>query len=105
VGDEDAVCALDQGGEAAVAVDDGEPRQRRCSGGTWGSEKGNSVEMYSSERKKESAGNSRMYLRPRRRHGQVRAGASARRRAWRPRRSLGSGGDSVARAEDDSGEN
>jgi hypothetical protein len=88
-----------------VAADDGKLRQRQCSSGTCGLKKGNSVEMYSSERKKESAGNSRMYLRPRRRHGQARAGAGSRRRAWRPRWSSGSGGDSVARVEDGSGEN
>jgi hypothetical protein len=69
-----ALVAWDRGSEAAGAADDGESRQWRCSGGRWWSEKGNSAEMYSSERKKESMGNSRTYLRPRRRHGQARAG-------------------------------
>jgi hypothetical protein len=105
VGHGGALVAPDQGPEAVWAADDSEPRQQRCSDGIWWSEKGISVKMYSSERKKESMGNSRMYLRSKRKHGRARAGAGGRRRAWRPRRSSGSCRDSVARAEEGSGEN
>jgi hypothetical protein len=69
VGRGGALGALDRGWEVAVAAVDGEPRQRRCSGGVWWSGKRNSVEMHLCERKRESVGSSRMCLRPRRRHG------------------------------------
>jgi hypothetical protein len=84
VGRGGALGALDRGWEAAAAATvDGEPRQRRCSGGVWWSGKRNSVKMHLCERKRESVGSSRMCLRPRRRHGQARAGAGGRRGAWR----------------------
>jgi hypothetical protein len=67
-------------------ADDGEPRQRQCSGGVWWSGKGNPMEMHLCERKKESVGSSRTCLRPRRRCGRAGAGAGGRRESWRLRR-------------------
>jgi hypothetical protein len=63
-------------------ADDGEPRQRRCSGEVWWLGKGNSVEMHLCERKKESVGSSRTCLRPRRWCGRAGAGAGGRRESW-----------------------
>jgi hypothetical protein len=68
VGRGGALGALDRGWEVAAVAVDGEPRQRRCSGGVWWSGKGNSVQMHLCERKMESVGSSRTCLRPRRRH-------------------------------------
>jgi hypothetical protein len=83
VGRGGALGALDRGWETAAAAVDGEPRQRRCSGGVWWPGKRNSVQMHLCERKRESVGSSRMCLRPRRRHNRARAGAGGRRGAWR----------------------
>jgi hypothetical protein len=105
VGDGDAVCALDRGGETAWAADDGGQRLRRRSGEVRWSGKEMAVGMWVRERKRECIGSSRMRFKLRRGHserelvlatGGVRGGRG---------RSSGRGRGSVARAGEDSGEN
>jgi hypothetical protein len=69
VGRGGALGALGRGREAADAAVDGEPRQRRCSGGAWWSGQRELVEMHVCERKRGSVGYSRTCLRPKKGHG------------------------------------
>jgi hypothetical protein len=105
VGDGDAVCALDQGWEAAWEAVDDEQKQRRRSGEVRWSGKEMAVQMWVRECEREDTGSSKMCFKLRRGHserelelvaGGVRGGRG---------RSSGSGGDSVARAGEDNGKN